>query len=122
MLRFVFNILILLSFILPASHALSASGPWQGSDVFQARLITATDHIGAQDTLNAGLEVKLKEGWKIYWRSPGDAGLPPELDFSSSSAVKSHHIDFPAPYRFSILGFDSYGYKDHVIFSDHNHP
>ena len=116
MLRFVFNILILLSFILPASHALSASGPWQGSDVFQARLITANDHIGAQDTLNAGLEVKLKEGWKIYWRSPGDAGLPPELDFSSSSAVKSHHIDFPAPYRFSILGFDSYGYKDHVIF------
>ena len=115
-LRFVFNILILLGFILPASHALSASGPWQGSDVFQARLITATDHIGAQDTLNAGLEVKLKEGWKIYWRSPGDAGLPPELDFSSSSAVKSHHIDFPAPYRFSILGFDSYGYKNHVIF------
>ena len=116
MLRFVFNLMILLGFILPSSHAISATGPWQGSDVFKARLITATDHIATQATLNAGLEVKLKEGWKIYWRSPGDAGLPPELDFSSSSAVKSHHIDFPAPYRFSILGFDSYGYKDHVIF------
>jgi suppressor for copper-sensitivity B len=25
-------------------------------------------------------------------------------------------MDFPAPYRFTILGFESYGYKDHVIF------
>ncbi len=94
----------------------AAAGPWQGDETFSARLITAVDDIGSSDQLNAGLEVKLSKGWKIYWRSPGDAGLPPELDFSESSAITSHDMDFPAPYRFTVLGFESYGYKDHVIF------
>ena len=110
------KLMIYISFALLAGQSFAASGPWQGDDIFQARLVTATDHIDAEKTLSAGLEVKLQEGWKIYWRSPGDAGLPPELDFSSSKEVAGHHIDFPAPYRFSVLGFDSYGYKDHVIF------
>lgn len=109
------KLMISISFVLLAGQSFAASGPWQGSDIFQARLVTATDHVSAEKTLSAGLEVKLQEGWKIYWRSPGDAGLPPELDFSSSKEVADHHIDFPAPYRFSVLGFDSYGYKDHVI-------
>ena len=108
--------LIMFMLIAASGQAQAAAGPWQGSDVFSARLITATDAVGTADTLTAGLEVKLKEGWKIYWRSPGDAGLPPELDFSQSSAISGHHLDFPAPYRFTVLGFESYGYKDHVIF------
>ena len=112
----ILNLMISMGIILAAGHSLAASGPWQGSDIFQARLVTATDQINASGQLDAGLEIKLKEGWKIYWRSPGDAGLPPELDFTASPVVKSHTMDFPAPYRFSVLGFDSYGYKDHVIF------
>ncbi|MCE2516289.1 MAG: thioredoxin family protein [Alphaproteobacteria bacterium] len=100
--------------------AVAATGPWQGSDVFSARLISALDRLGAAEdgpsSLSMGLEVKLAKGWKIYWRSPGDAGLPPELDFSASGAVTAHQLYFPAPTRFSILGFDSFGYEDHVIY------
>lgn len=96
--------------------AQAAAGPWQGSDVFSARLISAVDTLGPQTALAAGLEVKLAKGWKIYWRSPGDAGLPPELEFSASGVVLDHQLDFPAPKRFSILGFDSFGYADHVIY------
>jgi DsbC/DsbD-like thiol-disulfide interchange protein len=25
----------------------------------------------------AGVEITLGEGWKTYWRMPGDAGVPP---------------------------------------------
>ena len=99
-----------------SSQAWAAAGPWQGNEIFQARLITASDAVGTAQNVDAGLEVKLKKGWKIYWRSPGDAGLPPELDFSSSPAILSHAMEFPAPYRFTVLGFESYGYKDRVIF------
>ena len=85
----------------------------------QARLISAIDSLDERDAITAGLEVKLAKGWKIYWRSPGDAGLPPELDFSKTPSVIGHHLDFPAPKRFSILGFDSFGYADHVIYPLH---
>ena len=37
----------------------------------------------------AGVEIKLKPGWKTYWRYPGDSGVPPVLDFSESQNVKS---------------------------------
>ena len=97
----------------------AASGPWQGGAEMQGRLVSAIDSIDERDAITAGLEVKLAKGWKIYWRSPGDAGLPPELDFSKTSSVLGHHLDFPAPKRFSILGFDSFGYADHVIYPLH---
>lgn len=97
--------------------ALAAAGPWQGDDGhMRARLITATDSLPEDGQLTAGLEVELKDGWKIYWRSPGDAGLPPELDFSASAQVTAHELKFPAPARFSILGFDSFGYAKRVIY------
>ena len=114
--RLIAMVITVLATLTLSGYALAAAGPWQGSDVFEARLITVSDAVGFEGEIRAGLDVVLKKGWKIYWRSPGDAGLPPELDFSSSSAIISHHMDFPAPYRFTILGFESYGYKDRVIF------
>ena len=109
--------IIALLFSLAALHreAVAETGSWQGDANFQARLVSATSAVGNAGYLNAGLEFELEPGWKVYWRSPGDAGLPPELDFSTSPAVSGHHLSFPAPKRFSILGLDSYGYSDGVI-------
>ena len=117
MMKFLTSILFSITVLMMAiaqTHA--ASGPWQGGAEMQARLISAIDSLDGRDEITAGLEVKLAKGWKIYWRSPGDAGLPPELDFSKTPSVFGHQLDFPAPKRFSILGFDSFGYADHVIY------
>src|ERR1700761_2209238 len=40
-------------------------------------------------TLRAGIEIKLDNGWKTYWRYPGDSGAPPTFDFAGSENVKS---------------------------------
>ena len=32
--------------------------------------------------------VKLRPGWKTYWRYPGDSGVPPQFDFSGSENLK----------------------------------
>ena len=45
----------------------------------------------------AGIEIKLKQGWKTYWRYPGDSGVPPAFDFSKSQNVKSVTVLYPAP-------------------------
>lgn len=95
------------------AHA--ATGPWQGNDVMQARLVSAVAAAGDDVLIEAGLEFRLEPGWKVYWRSPGDAGLPPVLDFTGSDEILSHELNFPAPIRFSILGFESFGYGGGVI-------
>ena len=63
----------------------------------------------------AGLDIKLAPGWKTYWRSPGDAGIPPQIDFTGSKNLKSASLEFPVPVVFDINGMRSIGYKRDVI-------
>ena len=68
----------------------------------------------------AGVEIRLKEGWKTYWRYPGDSGVPPVLDFSKSQNVKTVTVRYPAPTRFPDGGGgSSIGYKGVVILPLH---
>ena len=99
----------------PASAA-SAASPWVKTEQTELRLIAATETAGAAETLRLGLHFKLKPGWKIYWRSPGDAGFPPVADWSSSKNLKSAVMHWPAPERFSVLGLETLGYKKEVVF------
>ena len=84
----------------------------------EMQLISAVTATGDRTDLPLGLKVRLTEGWKIYWRSPGDAGLPPELSLADVNTNSLHKLemDFPIPSRFSLLGLDTYGYGKEVIF------
>ena len=53
------------------------------SDFSQVRLIAARSAVGDAAELRLGLHFRLEPGWKIYWRSPGDAGLPPKIGRAS---------------------------------------
>ena len=84
----------------------------------EMQLISAVTATGDRTDLPLGLKVRLTEGWKIYWRSPGDAGLPPELSLAdeNTNSLRKLEMDFPIPSRFSLLGLDTYGYGKEVIF------
>ena len=99
-----------------AAIAADAS-PWDDHMQSAARLIAARAHNESGGRVfRAGVEIKLKEGWKTYWRYPGDSGVPPALDFSRSQNVKAVTVLYPAPMRFPDgAGGTSIGYKDVVI-------
>ncbi len=105
--------------------ALSTPGPpglpgsassWAATDQTEVRLVSAAAAVGEAQVLLLGLEFTLKPGWKIYWRSPGAAGFPPMLDWSGSENLAGAAMAWPAPERFSVLGLDTLGYKDQVVF------
>lgn len=79
------------------------------------RLIAGSSKTG-DTTLRAGIEVKLRPGWKTYWRYPGDSGVPPHFDFSGSENLKKADVLYPAPHLFTDETGQSLGYKDSVIF------
>lgn len=62
-----------------------------------------------------GLEIALEPGWKTYWRSPGDAGIPPVVDWSKSSGISGFDLRFPAPVRFGEADVRSIGYTAPVL-------
>jgi suppressor for copper-sensitivity B len=86
------------------------------STPISARLIAAPSAVGTLSEIPAGVEVKLAAGWKTYWRSPGDAGLPPAISWKDSRNLAAADFDFPTPHRFSVLGIETIGYADHVVF------
>ena len=62
----------------------------------------------------AGLQLTLAPGWKTYWRSPGEAGIPPLFNWSGSENVKSVRVLWPSPTVFHTNGMQSIGYHDGV--------
>ena len=86
------------------------STDWARAPKSQARLIAASRDL-------AGFEIALAPGAITYWRDPGDAGLPPTLDFSGSDNVASVETLFPAPRRIAEAdGGEAFGYEGGVVF------
>lgn len=63
----------------------------------------------------AAVDLQLAPGWKTYWRSPGDAGIPPSFDWSGSQNVKSVRLHWPAPSVFDLNGMQTIGYHDRLV-------
>jgi DsbC/DsbD-like thiol-disulfide interchange protein len=64
----------------------------------------------------AGVEVELAQGWKTYWRMPGDAGVPPMFDWSKSVNTAAITVLYPAPMRLQEPAAQTVGYKSSVMF------
>lgn len=97
-----------------AAHAEDAS-PWSNDARSSIRLIAGTNAAGASP-LRAGIEMKLVGGWHTYWRYPGDSGVPPRFDFSSSGNLKSAKVLYPAPQLHSDETGQTIGYEGDVVF------
>ena len=64
----------------------------------------------------AFVELQIEPGWKTYWRVPGDAGVPPDFDWTGSSNVAKATVFYPAPHRLADAGGEAIGYKLSVVF------
>jgi len=89
------------------------SSPWQ-HDTHSAIRLLAGSRSGT--VLLGGIAIQLQPGWKTYWRTPGDSGVPPRFDFSKSDNVEAVTVLWPAPMQFADgAGGTSLGYKQKVV-------
>ena len=63
----------------------------------------------------AAMALNLSPGWKTYWRAPGEAGIPPEFDWSGSDNIKSVRFHWPSPSVFHTNGLQTVGYHDALV-------
>ncbi|HET9019956.1 MAG TPA: protein-disulfide reductase DsbD domain-containing protein, partial [Acetobacteraceae bacterium] len=110
-----FLLLVLLALALQAGAARAAATPWVGNQRAAARLISAVQATGSGTTLDAGVQLRLAPGWHAYWRTPGDAGVPPTFDWSGSENVASVTVAWPAPSRLVVSGLQNAVYEDGVV-------
>lgn len=113
------NLLLLLLLALPWP-VWGQAGDWQSSNQAQVRLIAGVTGAGQLAEIPLGLEVVLAPGWKTYWRMPGDAGAPPQLDWSVAQSARGNldHVEllYPVPQRHMAFGLETIGYDGKVVF------
>ncbi|HOT81902.1 MAG TPA: protein-disulfide reductase DsbD family protein [Candidatus Defluviicoccus seviourii] len=95
--------------------ATDAASAWAVTEHGRVRLISADFTTGGSTQVSLGLEFHLHKGWKIYWRTPGDAGYPPQIDWNGSQNLADAAIRWPAPQRFTVLGFETVGYDTPIV-------
>ncbi len=89
------------------------ASPWQRDGHSAVRLL-AGSRSGA--VLMGGIAFQLEPGWKTYWRTPGDSGVPPRFDFSKSENIEAVTVLWPAPMKFDDgAGGYSLGYSNQVV-------
>lgn len=116
--RIFLGLFVMLVFCAGLSRAAVSSpqSEWASSDYVQARLISGQKSVDDTGPFRAGLQVRIEKGWHAYWRMPGEAGLPPVLDWTSSNNLAGTEFFWPVPQRYNDFGIDSFGYESAVTF------
>jgi len=61
------------------------------------------------------LRLRLEPGWKTYWRSPGDAGVPPRFDWAGSDNLGEVRLLWPRPEVIESGGERTLGYHGELV-------
>lgn len=103
----------MLRFALPLCILMTPAAAQTFDDIAQVEVLSGWTT--SQGTRMAGLRIKLAPGWKTYWRAPGDAGIPPHVNFSGSENVAATALMWPVPEVFDQAGMRSIGYETEVV-------
>lgn len=84
-----------------------------GKDMVEVRVLSGWRQ--ADGTHMAALKFSLADGWKTYWRAPGEAGIPPRFDWSGSRNLASVTVEWPTPKKTTTNGMRTIGYEHDLV-------
>ena len=93
----------------------AAEIPWVVNEHSRVRLVALGPAADDPDAGVMGIQIRMQAGWETYWRSPGDAGVPPEFDFDGTENVDELYVDWPLPERKVQSGMTTYVYHSDVL-------
>jgi thiol:disulfide interchange protein DsbD len=82
----------------------------------EARLVVDSYYPKKDSTITLGVLINLQDGWHIYWRNPGDSGLPTDIEIILPNGITASEIIFPIPRIFASDEIINYGYEHQVLF------
>ncbi len=63
----------------------------------------------------AALKIDLDPGWKTYWRAPGEAGIPPRIDWVGSENLAGVWAHWPVPEIITSNGVTTLGFAGELV-------
>lgn len=105
--RLVLFILIVLLFV-PFSAVFAQST--------EAKLASDQTVVESGSSFNLGVHFKMQPGWHIYWRDPGESGLPTKVTFVLPEGFEASELYWPEHHTFTQPGnIKANGYEEEVL-------
>jgi thiol:disulfide interchange protein DsbD len=81
----------------------------------EARLVAEDVSIQPGRPFTVALLLSMEPDWHVYWKNPGDSGLPTTLDWDLPPGFTAGPTRWPVPERFVSEGLVTYGYSGRVV-------
>ncbi|MES0874856.1 protein-disulfide reductase DsbD family protein [Sinimarinibacterium thermocellulolyticum] len=90
-----------------------AAAPVRTAEV-EAELHAQTLALQHGDNL-VGLRLRPEPGWHVYWRNPGDSGIPTKLEWTLPAGIDAGELQWPYPHPESLGELTNYGYAEETL-------
>lgn len=87
------------------------------TDHAEVELTSEQSAIVPGETFWIGIQMDVQEGWYVYYRNPGDSGMPMTLNWTHEQDFNISDIKWPYPkWKDAPGGLTSYAYQDSMLY------
>lgn len=87
----------------------------EGDELIDIKIISEYRNLNYGNN-KIGVLIAIKKDWHIYWKNPGDAGLPTEIIWKIPENIQISKPKMPTPKKFSFSDMASYGFDNETMF------
>ncbi|MDB5986124.1 MAG: hypothetical protein JWR16_1177 [Nevskia sp.] len=102
-------------FALALALPLAALAEPVASDHLEAELVAETSALAVDADNWLALRIKPEDGWHVYWRNPGDSGLPTGIDWQLPPDLSTGELQWPYPQLTRLGDIVNYGYGEETL-------
>ncbi len=86
-----------------------------GTSHIKSELIQEGEAIQPGQPFWVAIHLKLEKEWHVYWKNPGDAGIPLKVEWLLPAGFEASPLQWPFPEKFTTSDMVGFGYSDEVI-------
>lgn len=87
------------------------------TDNAEVELISEQQTIQPGESFWIGIRMDMRDGWYVYYRNPGDSGMPMMVEWLHEDDFQIGEIQWPYPLWLDVAGgLTSYGYYDNMLY------
>ena len=85
------------------------------ADPVNFSLKSEVETVKAGEPFLVALDFSMEKGWHAYWKNPGDAGMPPKVEWILPEGFEVTALYWPLPTKFSVGPLEANGYSDKAV-------
>lgn len=103
-------LILIMGWVLPFQAFAQAAG----SPHVKVELIQEEEFTQPNRPFWVALHLNLEDGWHVYWKNPGDAGIPLKVEWKLPDGFEASPLQWPFPEKFTMADMVGFGYHKEV--------